>query len=175
MESGTRDSPLQTEGPVGAFIRLVGFATLAGMALAILAGVVLLPAYAGLQQTRYQQACLAVRTEEARRTIRAYDRLIEAADKDPVLLQRLARSHLGAMPQDEYVVLDPDAPAASPAVVRPVQLPDPAAPDGWLIRMAGRLEDRPFRRGVLVLAVAAMATALFLFGPPASSRDALSA
>ena len=65
-----------------ALVRFAGFSALMGMAMLILAGVLLLPAYARLQRFRHQRNRDRLRLKEARAAVRAMDRLIEEAPTD---------------------------------------------------------------------------------------------
>jgi len=159
-------------GLLPALGRAAGFAALAGMALAILAGVVLLPAYARLTEAQYERGCLMAGATEAEDLIRANDRLIAEMPGDPVLTMRLARSQLDLLPENEVVVIDPGRRKApvGPLVTIPPR-PRPNRPGGWLIRLADRLWAPGVRRGLLLLAACAMAAAMFLFTPSKADED----
>ena len=146
--------------------RLVGFAMLAGLAGVILAGVVLVPAYNRYAWARYERDCHAADVEDFEAAVAAHDRLIEGMPRDEVLAKRMAMSRLGVLPGNEMVVVDPDRPPAlPPGVVVPAAAPRPSAPPAWLGRLAGKLEMPSKRRGLMVLAVALLVTAVYLFAP----------
>jgi hypothetical protein len=52
-----------------------------------------------------------------------------------------------------------------PGAVRLARHPRPRPPRGWMVRAAARAADPATRRGLLLLAGAALAAALFLFAP----------
>ena len=170
LQPGTKADPNGNPHALSARLgRAVGFATLAGMALATLAGVVLLPARAQLADAQYQRDCLAAMNADARAVIAARQRLIDALPTDSVLAMRLARSQLEMLPAGEIVVVDPQRPAAEPLVsIDPTPRPDP--PDGWLYRSGLKFQDPAFRRGSLLLAGGAMLAAMLLFAVPLRKR-----
>lgn len=158
--------------------RFVGYCLLTFPALAIIAGVVLLPAYANLQDQQHirdvEQAELA--DMESAKT--AYDRLIEGVRNDPVLVKRLSMNMLRTLPSDEEVWADPAVPPAiPPGLIATHRYPRPDPPSGAAIRIARRLGNPATGRGLFLLATGAMLTAMFLFAPPqkynkASGRNA---
>jgi len=147
--------------------RAAGFAALAGVALSILAGVVLLPAYASLAEAKYERDCLTASAAEAEDLIRANDRLIAEMPGDAVVTMRVARSQFNLLPENEVVVIDPARRRmpVGPLVTIP-QRRRPGRPGGWVIRLAGRLRELRLRRGLLLMAGAAMLAAMFLFATP---------
>jgi len=155
--------------PGKAAAQTVCFAILAGGALAVLAAVVLLPAYARLSGARYELGCLKANLADAEALIAANQRLIEALPEDEILTKRLAMSQLGLWPVDEVIVIDPVA-AGPPALIRPTRHARPAPPAGRLTSLAGRLERLPARRGLFGLAAGAILAAMFLFAPSEKRR-----
>ena len=99
-------------GPLTVAGRLVGFICLAAPAMAIIAAVVLLPAYTRLEQAKYERAQLSAAVAEAEALVEANERLIAAMADDPVLTARIAISQGQMAPAGEVVVLDPDMPPA---------------------------------------------------------------
>jgi len=181
MEPGIRHS--QIHRPAGAArgarpperscppVRAAGFFLLAGAAVASLAGAVLLPAWARLAEVRYELACLRAEIADAEAQIAANDRLITALPTDEVLARRLAMSQNLYWPRNEIVVVDPNAPPAeTPDVVCGPRHPRPPRPAGLLIRAGKKLEKASKRRGLLLLAAAALAAALFGFAPAQEAR-----
>ena len=163
------DAPADEMSPVG---RVLGFLLLAGAATASLAGVVLLPAYARTSDAVYDTACIRAEVADAEAQIAANQRLIDALTEgpgrkvDPVLVKRLAMNQSQFWPQYETVVLDPQAAVtAPPDIVTPPRTPRPPRPDNMFIRVADKFESPAKRRGILLLAAAALLAALFLFGP----------
>jgi len=147
--------------------RMVGFLLLALPALAVLAGVVLLPAYVRLANAQYELECKKARIADAEWLVAANDRLIKDLPEDEVLTKRLAMNSLGMLPEDETVIRDPNsAPAAPPGVIQPRAHPRPDPPSNWLTQMAQRFENPAKRRGVLLIAACAMLAAMFFFSPP---------
>jgi len=150
---------------------MIGFVALGGFGLAILAGVVMLPAYGRLVRARYQRDCL--KAQNARMQTRAdAGAMIIAAENDQMLIRRLAASRLRLQPANEIVIRDPQNPPAG-NLIEPVDYPRPPRPGGWVIRVADRLEKRSARRGLFVVAVGLMTAAMFMFLPPQRRRGDL--
>ena len=150
--------------------RMTGFLLFAGMSMVILAAIVLLPAYASATRTRYRLACDRARIADTKKLIAARERQIAALPGDPVLTKRLAMRQLGLFPSDEIVVFDLDDGQEESDMIHVPPHPRPSPPSGRLIRTAAKLQSPPMRRGLLLLAGAAIATAMFLFGPPETYR-----
>jgi hypothetical protein len=145
---------------------MIGFVTLAGLALAILAALVLLPAYARTRYAAYERDCDKVATAELEATVAANARLIADLPSSPVLTKRLAMSQGNLIPDNEVIVPEGRAVRPPPDVVMPVRYPYPPPPDGWAITAAAKLQNPPTRRGLLLLAVGSLLVATFLFAPP---------
>jgi hypothetical protein len=169
MAAGTRDNQSSAgaaSGPLGAAARGIGFTALAGMAIAILAGVVLLPPAARLQRARHHRDCLAAYNQDAQTLIRVHDRLIEDLPDDDILTLRLLRQQQDLVPRGEVVVENPAFTATPPDLAVPQPSPRPAAPDNLVTRAADRIANPRTRRGLLLLAAMAMIAAMLLFAPP---------
>ena len=140
----------------------MGFAALAGVSLAVLAGVVLVPPYARAVEAEYERRCLAARVRYEEAMVAAYDRFIAAAEYDEALNTRLAMSQLGLFPGDQVIVVDRIGPPRPPGLIIPVgrELPQPPSPK--LTHAGRRLSDPRTQRGLLVLSAAAMAGAWLL-------------
>lgn len=166
-QPGTRLNQEETPaGLLSAFGRAVGFATLAGMAIAVLAGVVLLPAYAQLADARYQRDCLQAGIADAEALTQANEELIQDLPLDDVLNKRLARSQSQLIPKDEYVAVEKNATNPPPPLVSLEEYPKPLPPDNWALRAAERVQIPRIRRGLLLLSGMALLGAFFLFAPP---------
>ena len=154
-------------------VRRIGFIALAGMAATILAGVVLLPIYAKLIEARYQRDCLRAGNSDADNLITANQRLLDALDSDEVLAVRLARSQSDWLPYDEAVVVEmtADGRTESPGELVSIdRAARPAKPQGRLMQLAARLESPNRKRGLFLLAAAAMVTAMLMFSGRSSNR-----
>ena len=164
---GTKDRRRDSRrGGLDAVGRVLGFLMVAGSGMGILAGVVLLPPYASLAQAEYELGCMRASVADAESQIRANDRLIASLPTDPVLTKRLAESQLRSSPQHEVII-----PAASiqknpPDLIVPQRSERPSPPPKWLMRAARRLSNPPTRRGLLLLALGALITGVYLFIPP---------
>jgi len=171
-QPGARDS--QAGEPSGVLLaagRMVGFLLLVALALTIIAGVVLIPPYARLAGAQYELECLRAGIADAEGLVAANDRLIAALPHDEVLTMRLAMSQEPLAPSKEVVVRTPSAPPASPPdVIRPDRHPRPPPPAGWIFSANMKLKRTNTRRGLLLLAGAALVLALFLFAPPEKYR-----
>jgi hypothetical protein len=147
--------------------RLGGFVLLAGLGLGLLAATVLLPAWSRLAWVRYDRDCLQANVQDERAAAATLDRLVAAADRDITLNRRLAMCELGLLPVGEVVVFDPNLPpAVAPGSILPHRHPRPTPPSAALTHVARRLGHGPTRRGMLLMAFAAIAGACLLFGPP---------
>jgi hypothetical protein len=145
---------------------MIGFVTLAGLALAILAGLVLLPAYAQWSEVVHERDCQKVAVAEHEATVEAQRRLLEALPDNDVLTKRLALSQGELMPGKEVVVQKPGATRSQPDVIQPIHYQRPPRPDNWLLTLAGKVQKPATRRGLLLLAAGTLLTAMFLFAPP---------
>jgi len=141
---------------------------LAGAALAIFAATMLLPDYARMVHARNELARQQAANADLEGLIQANDRLIAALPESPVLTKRLAMNQFGLLPEDEMVLLSAGDPPAPPGSALTSRHPRPPRPSGPLLDIARRLEKPRTRRGLLLLAAAAMLAALFLF----PARDA---
>ncbi len=146
--------------------RFVGFCMLMGPALAILAAIVLLSAYARLAGTRYELDSIKAGIADAESLVEANDKLIAALPEDPVLTMRLAMSQKNLLPKNEEAVPTLGAAKTPPTLVRPTRHDKPAPPSGMWINLAAKLKNPPTQRGLIVLAAGIMLTAMFLFAPP---------
>ena len=152
-------------GPLDAVARVIGFLMVAGPAMGILAGVVLLPPYVALAQAEYELGCMRASVADAKAQIQANERLIAALPTDQVLTKRLAENHLPCTPQHEVII--PGAPQKRPPdLVLPRRSRRPSRPPRWVMTAARRMQNPPTRRGLLLLALGALITAVYLFTPP---------
>jgi hypothetical protein len=143
----------------------VAFAAFAGSALAILAAVVLLPAYAQLQQSEYELACLRTDVAHGEAWIAANERLIADLPGDAVVTRRLARSQLRWLPNDELVaVRDESHPPQPLELVSVPDQPRPAPPAGMLFSLASAVEPRSARLFLLACAAALMFAGMLVGG-----------
>ncbi len=140
--------------------------TLTAIAMARVAALVLLPAYARMQIALYERDCDRVAVVELAATAAANTRLIADLPTNPVLTKRLALSQGDLLPNNEVIVFKGQPDHHPPDVIIPVRYVRPAPPEGWLIRAAAKAQNPPTRRGLLLLATGALLVALFLFAPP---------
>lgn len=155
---------------IGALARLTGFITLAGMAVAILAGVVLLPAYARVENAKYERDCVLAYNQDARTLIRINDRLIQHLPDDDILTLRLLNSQQALLSGGEVRIPAADGPARPPDMVEPPRSAPPVPTDNAFTRAAARIVNPRTRRGLLLMAAGAIATAMLLFGPRRKSQ-----
>lgn len=147
--------------------RALGFAALATAGLCLVAGVVLVPAYARVQLARHALAVEKAKQADEQDRLIAQEHLL--ADKDdPVLLRRMVWTQMGLAPVGVQVEDDapaqPDPPAGE---VISARHPRPAPPDTLTVRLAHRLDERPgLRRGLFLLGVGSLLLAAVMFGPP---------
>jgi hypothetical protein len=164
---GIRHSPRPSpDGLLFAAGRMVGFAALAGLAMATVAALVLLPAYARMRLAIYERDCDRVTAAELRATANANAHLIADLPTNPVLTKRLAMSQGDLLPDNEVIVFKSQPLRPPPDVIIPVRYLRPAPPEDWMIRAAAKVQNPPTRRGLLLLAAGALLVAMFLFAPP---------
>jgi hypothetical protein len=166
MVPDSRNDENEMERPslLGAIGRLLGFLLLAGASMALFAGVLLVPDYARLQHALYEQGRQEASVADLQTLVQANDRLIANLPDDPVLVKRLAMNQYGLFPKDEQVVLDERTQRPPPpGMIVTEPHPRPAMPTGWFLEAAERISNPPTRRGLLLLAAAAMFAAIFLF------------
>jgi hypothetical protein len=150
---------------------LTGFVILAGTAMAILAGVVLLPVYTHNMELEHRLKCQKMKMQGDKDTIAAMDRLIEEMKEDEILISRLGRSRIGLFPNNEVVVLDSGKRGEiDPTRLKIEPIEYPVFPDNQAIGLGRRLESLPLRRGLLVMAAAMMVSAMLIFPSPGISR-----
>ncbi len=146
---------------------MFSFVLLAGVAIAIVAGVVLLPAYARLNRVTAEHERLDAANADDQARIDAQDRLIEALPDDRVLAKRLAMRHFGAVPRTEHVVTateDFRAPQPGTVAITPAPRPKPVA--NWMALTAQRIANDRIRLTLLALAAATAAAAVLLSNAP---------
>lgn len=146
--------------------RMIGFVMMAGPAMAILAGVVVVRPYASMLQTEYDEACAQARVADAKAQVQANKRLITTLPTDQVLTKRLAESQLPVTPQHEIIIPFAGLKRTVPDLVVPDRSPRPAPPPRWLMTAAGKLANPSIRRSLLLLALGGLITAVYLFTPP---------
>ncbi len=171
-QPGTRDSePARPESPASLAARTLSFVLLAGLALAILAGVVLLPAYARLNQIIVERDHLVAANADHQVRIEAQRRFIKAVPKDRILAKRLAMRHFGSLPRAEYVVAateDLRAPQAGTVAIDPHPRPEPVR--NWMTATAPKVARPITRRVLLTVAVVALVAAVVLTAAPGRRR-----
>lgn len=174
---GTRVSlPAPPDGVLFAAGRMIGFVALAGLGMAIVAALVLLPGYVRMQTALYERDCERIASAELEATAGANARLIADLPSNPVLTKRLAMSQGDLLPDNEVIVSKGQPTHPPPDVVVPARYARPAPPDGWAFAAAVKLQNPPTRRGLMLLAAGALLVAMFLFAPPEKyARRALAA
>ncbi|MCK4275845.1 MAG: hypothetical protein KAX78_04985, partial [Phycisphaerae bacterium] len=146
--------------------RILGFAIPAGVAMAIVAVVVLTPPYARLAEARWRRTCLSVSATDGEALIAAQQRLIDAIPTDEVLTMRLAHDRLGLVPVNERAVATAaETPAPPPGIPSIQRHPRPDPPPLWVLRAARRLQRPPLRRGLMLLAGGMLVMAMLLSSP----------
>lgn len=167
MEPGTSN---QSTSPVLKFVfgfgRCVGFLLLAGPAMAILASVVLLPAYQQMMDTVHHRDVAQAQIDWYKDYIDASNRLIAELPENELLTIRLESAQKRLQPRNEVVLkLPTTAPTQPPGRIFMQPPRKPPMPDNLLLTMAKRVEQPQTRRGLFLLAALAMLAAMFLFSP----------
>ncbi|HNX26988.1 MAG TPA: hypothetical protein PKK48_06230 [Phycisphaerae bacterium] len=150
----------------GAFFRRLGFLVVTGMALTLLAALVLLPAWAEKEKTRYELERDTLRLQEAKETVQALSRMMRDVQNDEILTQRLAGTRLGLYTPDEIIVRDPARPVDNPEILSEIHYPQPSHKDSFWLQTAAKLEKQGKRRSYMLLSAAMLISAFILFAPP---------
>ncbi len=157
--------------------RQIGFLVLAVPAIALVAGVVLLPEYAAWKDDVYKRDMAAAQTADLQAIRDATERMLTAAYDDVVFIKRLAMFNCNLLPSDAKV-LDSHLPEGPPpGVVLGQPHPRPAEPNDAFLRAAAKVAPNdprtaPTRRGLLLVAAGLLLFAVLLFGPGARRRPA---
>ena len=152
--------------------RLIGFLVLAGPAVVILAGVVLLPEYAQWKNDQYQRDLVAAQTADLETLRDVQEGMIDAATHDPVYVKALAMHLCNLWPTGEQVLEAAAASGYTPGVAVLTPHPRPAPPDDPYLRVAAKVQNPPTRRGLLLIAGGLMLFAVLLFAAAPTSRPA---
>ena len=151
---------------------MLGFIAAAGMSVAILAAVVLLPAWQRCEAARAERDELTslVATNEA---LIDYDRrLAEVIRTDPIETQRLLIRQQNYRHPDNIAVLAPGVPEdASPLQMLAARAPSARGVSPSLAVMAARVSSPRARRGLLLVAFVLLICAFVLFLPPTVQPD----
>jgi hypothetical protein len=120
--------------------------------MAIIAAVVLMPAWAGVVRAEYETSVKRLYIEHGRKTSDATARLINAIPHDPVVNERLIK---GTVRRN---------------LIHTPPVENPPEPSGWMLELADKLAQRKTRRGLFFVACVSLAGAMFLFAPPSIRR-----
>ena len=130
----------------------MGFIILAGLAMAIVAALVLMPAWASSVRAEYDLAAKRPDIEHGTKIIAARARLINAIPHDPVVNERYIK---GTVRQD---------------LIHAPVVEYPPEPSGWMLELADKLAQPKTRRGLFFVACVSLAGGMFLFAPPPFKR-----
>ena len=176
-QPGTRDSESdRPEALASGMARGVSFLLLAGLAMAVIAAVALLPAYTRLNQVTIEDDRIDAVNAYYQRHIDVNRRLIEAVPGDRILAKRMAMRRFGSLPRAEYVVAgteDHSASQASAVFVEPPARPQPV--ENWTTAIAAKLSNPETRMILLAVAAASLVAAVLFTGAPRRKRKAPSA
>ncbi len=135
-------------------IKIVLFFVPAGIALGLLAMMVLVPLWAETIQAEHYRDCQLLRVEESRRMVEAWGRLCDSAKTDVVLNQRVAGGKLGLdSSRDEVDIARDSRNQTIPGLPAPIQLANPPMPYPRVLGLAERLRKPTFRRGAMAIMV----------------------
>jgi len=176
MEPGTSGNPAtiatpRKPGPLDTAGRVTGFLFLAVPAMAVLAAMVLLPAYRNLQQQKYELACLEVTKLEAEDLVHTRARLIERLPYDEHLTLQLVIAQTNFTPADAEVISDPSRPARSPLRITVPRRPLPPPPNDRWLTLGHTIEQPRIRLGLALMAAAGLIGALFMFSPHRETKE----
>ena len=145
--------------------RVTGFLLLAVPSMAVLAAMVLLPAYRNLQQQRYELARLEVVKQEKEDLANTRDRLIHRLPNDESLTLQLVIAQTNLTPADAEVVADPSKPPRNPLRITIPRRPLPPPPDDRWLALGHTIEQPQIRAGLALIAAAGLIGSLFMFSP----------
>ncbi len=147
------DHPENHSEPVP-IIKIVLFYIPAGIALGMLAMMVLVPLWAEAVRSEHYRDCQRLRIEESRRMVDAWGRLCESAKTDVVLNQRVAGGKLGLdSSRDEVDIVHDTRNQSIPGLPATIQLADPPMPYPRVLGLAERLKQKTFRNGAMAIMV----------------------
>ncbi len=154
-------------GRLGRLGGLLGFAIVAGMALALLATVVVLPAWARLDRARADREALAYQAALFDRLIDYRTALIDAVKTDPLQTERLLMAQRNYRRPGEATYALDDVPA-DPSAVEAIkaQLTPPRPPSPTVATLGRRVQRPTTRRGLLLLSGLLLVLATVMFLPP---------
>jgi len=167
-ETTTESASVRTirkPGPLDTAGRVTGFLCLAVPAMAVLAGIILLPAYSSLQQHRHELACLEVLKQEKEDLVHTRARLIHELPHDDHLTLQLVIAQTSLTPADAEVVVDPSMPRRSPLRITVPSRPLPPPPEDRWLTLGNTIEQPRVRAGLALIAIAGLIGALFMFSP----------
>ena len=158
----------------GGWINPLGFVLLTGAAVVLLAGVVLMPAYADYLEIRHERLTLDARNADMHAQLAVGERIIAAAgdDGDPNFMRRLAISQGEFIPTNQVAVASSGRTAfAGPDVVTPDPVDRPDPPPVWQIQIARKLSRQGTRRGMLLLSAGLLVVAGLIFHGSSSDSE----
>jgi hypothetical protein len=151
--------------------RLVGFGLLSSLGLAILAAVVLLPPYVRVLNSEYQLGCERALNADYQDRKAAGELFIEdIRSLDIVAIRTLESSVLGS---DSLSTSRQNPSVIQRTSIHAMDLPPNPRPEpvpAWLTRLSTRVTQPNVRRGLFVLAAAAILAGVVLFWGPARAR-----
>jgi hypothetical protein len=148
---------------------MLGFTIVAGLALAIFAAAVLLPAWHRRELARTQRDELAARVWTYDQLVDYKQRIIDTIKSDPLQTQRLLMLQQNYRRPGDVAVAMENAPVELPPLVQlAARAPTVQPPSPSLLHLAERLEDPRTRRGLMLLAGILMVGAMLLFLPPSA-------
>jgi len=133
--------------------------------MAIIAATMLVPAYASLKTSQYERNREGAAVVYLQAQVDANERVLAAAEGDPVFIKRLAISQGVLVPTDE-IPFGPARPSAAPDVVIPPAPQAPEPPPQWLIATANRIEQGGMNRVLYLLGGAVLLATMLLFAHP---------
>jgi len=145
--------------------RVTGFLLLATPAVAVLAAMILLPAYNHLQQQKYELACLEVVAQEKEDLANTRGRLIRRLPEDDRLTEQLYIAQTNLTPADAEIVTDPSRPPRDPLRITVPSRPLPPPPNDRWLALGHTIEQPQIRAGLLLIAGAGLFGSLFMFSP----------
>jgi hypothetical protein len=174
MEPGRSNEGVERPGAAAAAVfavgRMTGFLLLTLPALAVLAALALLPQYTQMRQAQWELDCAQANVASLKALRDANERLLAEAPESETLTKRLLLADTAMLPRNEVFTDIGVAGTLPPSLVVPAPTRLPPAPDDWLLRLAQRLGDTGTKRGLFLIAIGAIVTAMFLFSSPSKYK-----
>ena len=169
-QCGKKDShQSSSKGILFAFGRSIGFTVFAGLGLAILAALALLPVYERVLYAQYDRDSERAKKADYQAKYSASVLVLDdVKSNDPSCVRKLAHSVQGEIPYGYTLVESSGSPSPTPPpdVIRITPHDKPNPPPHWLTELRSKLQNPAKKRGLLLLMTVSFFIAMLLFSKP---------